>query len=343
MFEYVLLSPVADGLLGRPYFDYRGQSERWEKAVQEMGFEKALRQNVSDRLDLAVKLGHDLLYVCPNPLPPRKAPAQTVSVPSEGDSDDPVAKVAARNTARRAAAKTIVSNERFLVFEVLKEEMGRRDLNMPLIAPDYVHGIWTDVDLMQTMAMEPEVAHEHFRLCTETALIMARNYASIGISLIGIGGDFAGKHPLISAEMYRTFIMPELRSLTREIHNLGGRSVNTSDGSLWYVMEEFLIRTETDGYMEIDQGAGMELERLKTLYGDRITFIGNIDCGNLLSSGSEDEIRRATIACLEAGLGNGGHIFTASNAITDSVRLRNYLAMVNSYRDFWGLRLISTI
>jgi uroporphyrinogen-III decarboxylase len=62
-----------------------------------------------------------------------------------------------------------------------------------------------------------------------------------------------------------------------------------------------------------------------------------MDCGSLLTFGTQRKIRSATLACLEAGSGGGGHIFCASNAITASVPLANYLAMVNAYRDAFGL------
>jgi hypothetical protein len=66
-----------------------------------------------------------------------------------------------------------------------------------------------------------------------------------------------------------------------------------------------------------------------------------MDSGNVLSFSSPDEISRLTIECLEAGWGDGGHLFTASNAITASVPLNHYLAMVNAYRRFFDLPLIS--
>lgn len=92
-----------------------------------------------------------------------------------------------------------------------------------------------------------------------------------------------------------------------------------------------------DGYLEIDFHAGMDLRKLKAQYGERITFYGNLDCGNILSFGTPDEVRRRTIECLEAGMGNGGHILTVSNAITAAVPLENYLAVVAAYRDTFGL------
>jgi len=155
--------------------------------------------------------------------------------------------------------------------------------------------------------------------------------------MIGVGGDFAGNRPLISPAMYREFIMPEVRTVARRIHQAGRWAVNASDGDLWSVIDDFLLGCEVDGYLEIDLHAGMDLRRLKELYGDRVTFFGNLDCGNTLSFGSRDDVRRHTIECLEAGAGNGGHILCASNAITESVPLGNYLAMIAAYREVFGL------
>ncbi|NQT52670.1 hypothetical protein HQ576_11490, partial [bacterium] len=183
----------------------------------------------------------------------------------------------------------------------------------------------------------PDVAHGHFAQCTRSALASIEAYLELGIELIGVGGDFAGTRPLISPEAYRTFIVPEVRTCSRRIHAAGAWAVNASDGDLWEVIDDFLTGCEVDGYLEIDLHAGMDLRRLKERYGDRVTLLGNLDCGNTLSFGSTDDVRRHTIECLEAGMGRGGHILCASNAITASVSLENYLALVGAYRDFFGL------
>ena len=46
---------------------------------------------------------------------------------------------------------------------------------------------------------------------------------------------------------------------------------------------------------------------------------------------------------LEAGTGSGGHILCASNAITASVPLGNYVAAVNAYRDFFALPRVYSV
>ena len=327
IFEYVLLPPLAERILGRPFAE---NPEYWPMLQQAKGWEGAVRQMAADRLDLAENLGHDLLYVLPNPLP---EPAPEALEPKPGD--DPVEQLRRRNQRWKRAEP--LKDERFLVYRCLQDGMRRRGIDLPLFAPAYEHGVWTDTALMQTMLLEPAVAREHFQLATRRSLQYIEKYLALGIEQIGVGGDFAGNRPLISPNCYREFIVPEIRILTKRIHARGAYAVNASDGNLWPVIEDFLLGCRVDGYIEIDRHAGMDLRRLKRGYGDRITFYGNMDCGNVLSFGSQENVRRQTLECLEAGRGRGGHIFTAGNAITASVSLDSYAAMVNAYRDRFGL------
>lgn len=332
IFEYVLLSPVADQLLGRLY---GGDPAHWPLLLAELGWEGAVRRAAADRLDLAALLGHDMLYVYstgsrhPVPPAPMEAPLP----------DDPVERVARRNElAEASAAKP--DDDSLYIYACIKEEMARRGMDLPILAPAYAHGVWTDVDLMQTMLLAPEVAHQHFALVTRRALALVESYESLGIEMIGVGGDFAGTRPLISPRAYCEFIMPEVRTVSRRVHQAGAFAVNASDGDLWPVIDDFLLGCEVDGYLEIDLHAGMDLRRLKQAYGNRITFFGNLDPGNTLSFATPEEVKRHTVECLEAGMGNGGHILCASNAITASVPTANYLAVIEAYRAMFGLPIL---
>jgi hypothetical protein len=143
--EYVLLSPVADALLGRPYAI---DPDHWPHVVDEIGWEAAVRQIAIDQLDLACLLGHDMLYVCPNPLPGRRD--IHLHTPPADPSPDPVLQLQARSEAAEASLGP-PPEESLLVYTTLRAEMERRGLDLPLLAPAYAHGIWTDVDLMMTI------------------------------------------------------------------------------------------------------------------------------------------------------------------------------------------------
>ena len=341
LFEYILTGPCASVLAGCPIVDYTDDHVGWQESVEEIGFQPTLQRYVATRLDIAERAGHDLLYVCPNPLPDRTYVYDPLIQAEDyfglADIEDPVERIILRNKTIQENLLESPSEDSFTVYLEMQKEMERRDIDLPLFVPAYFHGIWNDVDLMQTMLLEPGVAKEHFSLATVRAKRLVDTYFSLGIDIIGIGGDFAGRVPLISPAAYREFIVPEVKNIADYIRKKGGYSVNATDGNIWIMLDDFVYGCAIDAYMEIDYSAGMRIGELKRKYGQRLTLMGNMDCGNILSFASEDDIRTLTHTILDEGWGDGGHIFTASNAITSSIPVNNYLAMVHAYREYFSL------
>ena len=60
LFEYVLLSPLADLFLGHMH---AGDPDNWAQLEAQLGWRQAVHQYALDMLDLALCLGHDMLYV----------------------------------------------------------------------------------------------------------------------------------------------------------------------------------------------------------------------------------------------------------------------------------------
>jgi hypothetical protein len=341
IFEYVLTPPLSDRILGRPMCLYEGfDNKRFLLEADENGLERAIKRYIDERLDLAMILGHDMLFVCPNPVPGARKQnlyfeLETIPEDELDKSLEPaVAAIRSRN-ARESMRCNV--DDHFIVYPMLKDEMKNRGLDLPILAPVCTHGIWTDVDLMETMILSPDDAKEHFRICTEKALDYARRLLEADVDIYMAGGDFAGNQLLISPPSYREFIMPEIRNVSRYIHENGKWVVNASDGLLCDVIDDFLFGCEVDAYNEIDMHAGMSLKHLKQMYGDRITLFGNMDSGNILCLYPPEKIYEETIKCIKDGWGNGGHIFSASNAIAEITPMENYMAMINAYRDYFGL------
>lgn len=136
--------------------------------------------------------------------------------------------------------------------------MKKQKIDLPVFAPACFHGIRNDIDLMQTFLLDHETAETHFTTATKRALSIIDDYLKPGIKMIGIGGDFAWNTPLISSEAYKNFIVPEVLILLDYIRNIGGLSINATDGNLWSVIDDFLINCGTNGYMEIDFCAGID-------------------------------------------------------------------------------------
>jgi len=337
VFEYVLCNSIADIILNRKTVIYEGSNPAaFNEIARENGYEAAVQAYVEDRLDIAAVLGHDMLYVCPSPAPHDPGGASPLA-PYRRVADDPAENIRRRN---QSSDNVVICEDAYAVFHCLKREMDRRGVDLPIMAPVCYHGVWTDTDLMETMLISPEDAEEHFRICTRRAAECIGLIAGV-VDIFMVGGDFSGNRPIISPESYRKYIVPEVRKVSDNAHRLGKRAVNASDGALWYVIEDFLFGCDADGYNEIDMHAGMDLAKLKIMYGDKITLFGNMDSGNILTFGPESVVAAETRKCLEAGMGDGGHIFCVSNAIVETTPPEHYFAMVNAYREFFSMDRLS--
>jgi uroporphyrinogen decarboxylase len=72
----------------------------------------------------------------------------------------------------------------------------------------------------------------------------------------------------------------------------------------------------------------MDIAEVKRRYGDRVCLIGNIDCGELLSWGTPQQVTRTVRDTIRQAAPGGGYIMSSSNTIHSSVKPENYRAMI---------------
>ena len=161
-----------------------------------------------------------------------------------------------------------------------------------------------------------------------------------GADVVALGGDVSGdRGPVISPALYRQHILPAIQEHVGQVHAGGALAVYTSDGNHWPIRDAFFFDSGIDGYKEVDQAAGMTMERLlREGVKDRVTIVGNIDARHTLCRGTPADVRRDVRSCLEWGRKSpGGHILHTSHSIHEDVPVANYLALVDEYRAFFGL------
>ena len=109
------------------------------------------------------------------------------------------------------------------------------------------------------------------------------------------------------------------------------------------LVETRLMMRHTDGewagYSYEWNAAGTDADRLygakvKAIAGDRVCLIGNIDCGQLLPNGTQEDVREAVRAAIAAGAPGGGYILSSSNCIHSSCKPENFMTMVEAAREF---------
>ncbi len=89
----------------------------------------------------------------------------------------------------------------------------------------------------------------------------------------------------------------------------------------------------------IDPQAGMDLSEVKSKYSDRIALKGNVDCAQILSYATTDEVIEETKQVIRKGGPGGGFILSSSNSIHASVRPENYMAMLDTLKKYGGYPL----
>lgn len=161
-----------------------------------------------------------------------------------------------------------------------------------------------------------------------------RNCIELGVDVIWITGDLAMKAgPMVSPRHMEKFAIEPLQIQVAECQKHDIPCLKHTDGNIWSIFD-MLIGTGISGIHPIDPTAGMDIGEVKSRYGNLICLIGNIDCGDLLTSGTTDEVRSAVKDCIrKAGIG-GGFVCASSNSIHSGVKPENYLAMIKTIKEY---------
>jgi hypothetical protein len=193
---------------------------------------------------------------------------------------------------------------------------------------------WLPV-FMEAMALEPELIERYFEATTTSILEVIDAQVEAGVDGF-IGGTDIAHHTttLISPNMFRRFIFPHLRRITKRCHKHSVPFFKHTDGNIENIEQELLLECGIDGYHAIEPSAGMDIGRLKKQYGDKITLLGNIDCGHLLTNGSKQEIIDAVRKCIADVAPGGGYVLSSSNSIHSGMPTENFLTMLKAARDF---------
>ncbi|MBI4830694.1 MAG: hypothetical protein HY801_03900 [Candidatus Lindowbacteria bacterium] len=155
-----------------------------------------------------------------------------------------------------------------------------------------------------------------------------------GADVVVFEDDLAfNNNPLMSPAHFDEFIGPYLRELVVAVHNEGGKAIKHTDGNIWPILDR-LIDIGFDGIHPLQPQAGMDLWKVKGYCGDKICLLGNIDCMEILPSGTEQEVETAVRNAIEAACVGGGYIVSSSNTIHPGCKPENYIAMVRAVKKY---------
>lgn len=163
---------------------------------------------------------------------------------------------------------------------------------------------------------------------------LGRLSASLGAEIAFSGDDIAGKNGLfLSPYHFKEIVYPAIKRLYKNWHDSGLYIIKHSDGNLYPIMD-LLVDTGLDCLHPIDPISGMNLEKVKKDWGDKICIMGNVDCAGNLVFGSKENVINEVKRCLDIASPHGGYILASSNSITGDVKPENYKAMIETVKEY---------
>lgn len=199
---------------------------------------------------------------------------------------------------------------------------------------EFSHYLRGMANLLMDYILNPELAFRLAEIVIGYKKRIAERAIDEGADVILTGDDYAyRKSTIMSPESFKIFILPYLKEMVDLAKSKGVPFIKHTDGNIWQIID-MIVDTGIDALDPLEPIAGMDIGKVKDKYGHRIALCGNIDCTELLTRGSEEDVIEAvkeTIA--KAGVG-GGYILASSNSIHPAVKPENYRAMIRAARDY---------
>ncbi len=160
--------------------------------------------------------------------------------------------------------------------------------------------------------------------------------ASDVIDIFFIGNDFGGQNgPLLGPTQFAQFIFPHLKRLIDLGHSYALKVQLHCCGGFAPLIP-LMVEAGLDALHAVQPNCrGMDLQTLKSDYGDKIVFNGAIDSHHVLIEGTTETVRAETRAVMDIMMPGGGYVAGASHdTILEETPLENVLTMFDTVREY---------
>ncbi len=132
-------------------------------------------------------------------------------------------------------------------------------------------------------------------------------------------------NPFFSPAAFSEFVAPYLEKCIRSYREMGFYTIKHTDGNIMPIVDQ-MVQCAPDALHSLDPQAGVSLCEVGRLYGDKVTLIGNVNCG-LLQTGTQSECEADIRRALREGMALPGYVFSTSNCIYTGMPLERYELM----------------
>lgn len=169
-------------------------------------------------------------------------------------------------------------------------------------------------ELIMKAMDQPQWVHELLGILLKKKLQFIESLQGAKFDLIETGGGSASS-TLISPNLHANFCLPYDRTMHEALHELGFKvTYHTCGGTLG--IEEMIVANGADAsetLAPMSIGGNQEPWELKARIGNRMALIGGMDQFNVLSRGTEEQIRRQVRLLFERVGCDGGYILSCAD------------------------------
>ena len=188
-------------------------------------------------------------------------------------------------------------------------------------------------NLLMDFALRPEFVKDLMKIGTEYYSELYRLVVPAGADIVLLGDDYSDKNgTMMSPAQFAELILPSDAAVVSAIKKAGAYCIKHTDGNIRAIMD-WLVDTGLDCLGPLEPVPGMELAPILEQYRGKITVMGNISV-DLLSRGSEEDVIKEVKRTLATVSATGPHIMSSANTIASSVKPENFLAMINTTKEF---------
>ncbi len=179
----------------------------------------------------------------------------------------------------------------------------------------------------------PRFAEKIMDVILETNIKMGKALLDAGVDALLTGDDYADSHgPMFPPRIFRKYFLPRLKRFTRALKINDIFMIKHCDGDINPIFEDF-IEAGFDAINPLEPPV-MNLKETKNTYGDKVCLIGNIDCGPILTHGSEQDVEKAVKESIDNAADGGGYIMSSSNSAHSGIKAENYVTLVKAARQY---------
>ena len=140
----------------------------------------------------------------------------------------------------------------------------------------------------------PEWLEELLEICVQVEIAFARAQVQAGADIIGLGDAVASQ---ISPVMYRRFALPYEQRIFQAVHEIGALARLHICGNTNRIIADMVA----SGADIIDLDWMVDMKSAAGQFGDKVSFLGNVDPVAIMLQGTPEKVYAATQYCMTVG------------------------------------------